>query len=349
MASSPHYYRLSVFLSFSLFVFFILFYYYFILHIISYFSIITSILIFYPIITKEICSPLNFFYTSVICKILILACRLYRIASERRLRKQQDEELMDLVRVGAIQYDEISKHRALYGQRQSRLGTQLSNSITKRVIIMILILIIVIPQLMYSENNVGPSYAFKLLHEFNINEDVSYDSKLAVLNTFTSSLSSANNDRFVDYLVVSPTFGTEPYLKFKANLKSLRRAVKIKEYDEFHSSSNLHYETICTFNYNYFLQSQSMYSIFLTIFVAIMLVGGAIVFTNDAQKLVIEPIERMMNMVEAVAADPLRPLHFDHEESGDVNAGDYETRLLETTIEKITSLLRVGFGMFLLF
>jgi len=57
---------------------------------------------------------------------------------------------------------------------------------------------------------------------------------------------------------------------------------------------------------------------------------------------VLDPIERMMNMVEAVANDPLEPLHFDH--AGEEGPGEYETRLLETTIEKITGLLRVGFG-----
>ena len=49
--------------------------------------------------------------------------------------------------------------------------------------------------------------------------------------------------------------------------------------------------------------------------------------------------QRMMNMVETVANDPLSPLQFDHSDSG-----GYETRLLESTIEKLTGLLRVGFG-----
>ena len=50
----------------------------------------------------------------------------------------------------------------------------------------------------------------------------------------------------------------------------------------------------------------------------------------------------MMNMVESVANDPLSPLQFDRSEGG--GSGEYETRLLESTIEKLTGLLRVGFG-----
>lgn len=41
-----------------------------------------------------------------------------------------------------------------------------------------------------------------------------------------------------------------------------------------------------------------------------------------------------------MAKDPLAPLAFDHSNNKD----EYETRLLEMTIEKITGLLRVGFG-----
>lgn len=88
-----------------------------------------------------------------------------------------------------------------------------------------------------------------------------------------------------------------------------------------------------------------MFSIILTIFVGIMMVGGAITFASDAQRLVIAPIERMVNLVEAVAKNPLAVFSSSHNNaSKGGESGDYETKLLETTIEKITSLLRVGFG-----
>lgn len=88
-----------------------------------------------------------------------------------------------------------------------------------------------------------------------------------------------------------------------------------------------------------------MYSIVITIFIGFMLVVGSVTFNEDSQKLVLTPIERMMNMVEAVARDPMQELHFDEtDDTSKIQGGDYETKLLESTIEKITSLLRVGFG-----
>jgi hypothetical protein len=54
----------------------------------------------------------------------------------------------------------------------------------------------------------------------------------------------------------------------------------------------------------------------------------------------------MMNMVEQVAHDPLSPMpvHQISDAAADVLKSEYETWVLETTIRKITGLLRVGFG-----
>ena len=99
--------------------------------------------------------------------------------------------------------------------------------------------------------------------------------------------------------------------------------------------------TQAIFDYNPVLRESAMYSIVTTIFIGIMLVVGSVTFNEDSQKLVLTPIDRMMNMVDAVARDPMVELHFEHDKGG---ASDYETMLLESTIEKITNLLRVGFG-----
>jgi len=69
---------------------------------------------------------------------------------------------------------------------------------------------------------------------------------------------------------------------------------------------------------------------------------GAHTFSTDADKLVLEPIQSMMNLVEAVAEDPSREIELDYSDTDNVN---YETQLIESAIEKITSLLRVGFGV----
>eukprot|EP01036_Dinobryon_divergens_P029541 gene29541-38656_t len=186
-----------------------------------------------------------------------------------------------------------------------------------------------------------------MMHEFNSNSNVTVKAKTAAMNVFLKGFSENYNDRYIDLFVFSPYYGTlkDPYILYRANMQSVRSVVKYKYMKTFNDSSNSFHATKVVYNLNGLLQTQAMYSILTTIFVAIVLIGGSIIFTNDAQKLVVAPIERMVNMVEAVAANPLDQLNFNRKDpGGKANAGDYETRLLESTIEKITGLLRVGFG-----
>ena len=98
-------------------------------------------------------------------------------------------------------------------------------------------------------------------------------------------------------------------------------------------------KTVAIFNKTLYNYKLAYLQIILTVFVSVMLVIGSIVLNNDVEKLVLAPIDKMMNLVDTIAKDPLKPIQYTSN-----SGGQYETRLLETTIEKITGLLRVGFG-----
>ncbi len=68
---------------------------------------------------------------------------------------------------------------------------------------------------------------------------------------------------------------------------------------------------------------------------------GAYFFTNDVEHMVIDPIERMVSLVEKLSQNPLATI--EHSPEGGKNA-QYEIRLLEDTLTKITSLVQIGFG-----
>jgi hypothetical protein len=280
---------------------------------------------------------------------LVRLVKLYKVAAERRLRAQQDAELAELVRVGVIKYEDVAKQRALNSQGNSRLGDQLSESTTRRVIIMILIMIIILPLLLYFPDNQGREFATRMVQNFNTDASQNAATQQVVLDTFLSSMQQNYNNRYVDYLDVQPyaPLGPDsPYVYFKSNLDGVRKNAQVME-SLSDTISGDDYYTRVVFNVTSLVRQSATFSILMTIFVAIMMIGGSLVFTNDAQRLVIAPIERMMNMVEAVAADPLATLHF--EDDGGNEAGRYETRLLETTIEKITGelcffLLMYAFG-----
>jgi class 3 adenylate cyclase len=133
------------------------------------------------------------------------------------------------------------------------------------------------------------------------------------------------------------SFGSQPYINYESNMNSVRDVALV----DYHYRNNGSFIDI-VYSLNDFLRQVAMYDILTTIFVGIMMIGGAIIFNNDAEKLVIKPIERMVTLVEAVAQNPLGTFSF--ELDGDNKTGQYETKLLEATVQKITGLLRVGFG-----
>ena len=61
---------------------------------------------------------------------------------------------------------------------------------------------------------------------------------------------------------------------------------------------------------------QAILSICRTIFVCIVLTIASISFTEDANKLVLGPIERMLEKVKLIAKDPLKAASDDVETAG---------------------------------
>jgi hypothetical protein len=94
------------------------------------------------------------------------------------------------------------------------------------------------------------------------------------------------------------------------------------------------------------IMDNAFLSILTTIFVAFMLILGAHTFSVDAERLVLNPIQKMMDLVQRVSDDPSRPIELStttNDENGE--SGQYETMEIENAIKKITDLLRIGFGV----
>lgn len=79
-----------------------------------------------------------------------------------------------------------------------------------------------------------------------------------------------------------------------------------------------------------------------TIYVCIALTLGAIMFTQDANHLAIEPIERMIKKVNQIAKNPLSSKELEIHKEG--KGQEYETIIIENAIVKIGTLLALGFG-----
>ena len=287
---------------------------------------------------------------------LVRLFRLYKLAIERRRQEEEEREILELAKLGLADYEELKLQVTLNRSRQSKLGSSLSNIMTQRIIITVLFMVILMPLLIYVTYDNGASITSQILHAVNCDASIPAYLKKAFIDQVVDYVdtndenrvptSTAVNRYLIDATLTpfSDSYSTfnGRYVDHYQTLDSLRSAAK--DTYEYHSTmttgATCHTEII--FNKNPVLQLTALYAIIMTIFIAIMLVLTAVILADDAQKLVLTPLDKMMNMVEAVAMNPLQKATFIRNDE-DI-ADKHETDLLEKTIEKITSLLRVGFG-----
>jgi class 3 adenylate cyclase len=274
---------------------------------------------------------------------LVRLVRLYKIYLDKKRKMEQEREMTKLLHAGDMSYDDILRQQALYQDRQSKLGSKLNHSITQRVIILVLTMVIILPLCTYTQSNYSANTAIDTLFTFvaDPNSSASPELKSSLFENVKKSFSSTQKaNPVLIYLDIS-TNNANPAIN-KINFINKRNDLRdsAKVYIKQKSMSGYYVEA--EFDNNALLMDGSRLKIGLTIFIGLCLILGSAVFNDDAQQTVLSPIERMMNMLEQVVKDPLSPLYFDH--SAPPGPGEYETRLLESTVEKITGLLRVGFG-----
>ena len=271
---------------------------------------------------------------------LVRLVKLYKMYKDKKKKLDQEKEMMELVRVGEMSYDDIMRQQALYQDRQSKLGAKLDNSITQRVILLVLTMVIILPLCTYSESNYSAYTAMDTLYNTLADNDIDATLRNAVVEDVVKRYDSRNALSLI-FLEIEPS-GSYPdnvIVNDVALINQLRASAVIDiTYGEKNSNVFLH----AKFDNRELVEESAKLGIGLTVFIGFMLVLGTTLFNNDAQVTVLQPIEHMMNMLDAVVKDPLSPLYFDHTDP--CGPGEYETRLLESTIEKITGLLRVGFG-----
>jgi len=103
---------------------------------------------------------------------------------------------------------------------------------------------------------------------------------------------------------------------------------------------NVELYTFAAIDNSAYSQMEAYNGFWMTIFVICLLVTGTMVFSADTNRLVIEPIEKMIKRVQEISQDPMAPNKM--EVSG-LQEG-METTFLVKTIDKIGNLMRIGFG-----
>lgn len=231
--------------------------------------------------------------------------------------------------------------------RESRVGRILSDLLTKRVIVLVMVILILIP-------------LFDL--EFFYSGVTSWDYGLEEINKYESINGTTDEDLrnyYINYYndesrpVIYIAFDKDSEYNTSTNPGDLR---EIEKYYAYYST-----KSVAIFDIRIDSRLDAILNICKTIFVCIVLISAAIFFTKDANEYAIIPIEKMIIKVRKMAENPLKIAEerivdiYDliEENSKSKTCGclcskkkvtDYETAVLENTFVKIGILLALGFG-----
>ncbi|CAD8047286.1 unnamed protein product [Paramecium primaurelia] len=247
--------------------------------------------------------------------------------------------------------------------KESNVGQQLSDLVMRRVITIILAVLISIPLISfdtYQENiNSYDSGIFRI-SQFKDQQNV----KEILIKQYAEfhkgqiyPIQAVNilvNGSWVNY-----NYQKYPdYFEYTSLSPDQYRFTDLQYYIQTSQNGTLlAYSAADLISYN---QTNSILSIFQTIFVCIVLALSALLFNKDVEDLVIEPIETMMKQIELIAANPLEAVNIEEQEDLVIEelekSQDHkklkekeimrtmETYILQRLIMKVGALLAVGFG-----
>jgi len=132
-----------------------------------------------------------------------------------------------------------------------------------------------------------------------------------------------------------------PYYDYKfKSIGQIKSTLRSSEYDQIRQGSTAFYFYKRDDN-----QDSALLGVLLTSFVILLLGGGTMQFSSEVNRLVLIPIEKMVQLVREISENPLKKEFTSVSKSElDDSKDGMETTLLLQTITKIAGLMRVGFG-----
>ncbi|EGR34816.1 hypothetical protein IMG5_001570 [Ichthyophthirius multifiliis] len=283
--------------------------------------------------------------------------------NDRKIKKNENTE-KNIKSNQEIQNRKILKKISKISQQQkaetpqivvneTKLGKQLSNLTTQRVIILVLSIMISVPVFTLetyrepttSYNNTMPNIYTQvkdslILENFNKYINFHKDTRTPIL--------------YLELKTIKKIY-TEP----NVNIQALRNDDK-SIYSINNQSNDSIIEGFVIIDVREDNQLNAILSIIRTIFVSIVLSSGAIFFSRDVDILILDPIESMIKKVRRISENPLEAAQIEEKEalaleqllqSGNQveikrrkELDGYETATLEKLIIKIGALLALGFG-----
>lgn len=256
---------------------------------------------------------------------------------EEKNKKNEDQDLED---------EEIIK--------ESRISKIVTESLTKKVIVLILALLVIFPLLsddFYTDDTDTVSYSF-------LSEVLANNYQLKGTTEISDSLFELFDLSFPPVNITvngSLIYKNENWTNFRFRYKEIKSSYSGDAFVQIVYS--IRKETKLT----------GILNLIQTLFVCLCLTLSAILFEGDATSLVLEPLEVMIEIVEKVAKDPIGAKNVDELQAGikaevqqiqeqkETETGNknkkvskhddnYEVQVIKSAIIKISALLAIGFG-----
>lgn len=265
-----------------------------------------------------------------------------RVISDLETLAETDESLE---KEEIVKYLETKRNQ----QRKSQVGAQLSDIITRKVIIAVLLIVFFVPLLSYSSVNQDEVKATAFLESINENagdiDDATNCDYLMETSKAFEHFFNIDEHHFLLGLEIFPSRCNSTYLINFNNgdlIRQLRPEAMVMVSTPKVIIDGHEYFTTAIFNLQHELQRICRSNIYLALFVILVLQALSFLFNKDARELVLSPIEEMVQMVNRVARDPLAE---NTSEKNEASKDPHEIQVVRLAIQKITSLLRVGFGV----
>ena len=217
---------------------------------------------------------------------LVRLVKLYKITSQRRREKKMFEDLNRLVEMGHIDHSEVAEYLAkMNAQKQSKVGAELSDIITRRVIIAVLMMLCVVPLLSWSPTMQDEQEATQFLHGINVKAGSGSEANCEYLARSTNEFklfmdNIIENDQVQNQYLIGLSIEPQRCNSSQAldfddipNIHDIvRQEALIVIVTDPTTVDGIEYFITTTFNLSSFVEDQARASIYLTLFVIFMLV-----------------------------------------------------------------------------
>lgn len=237
----------------------------------------------------------------------------------------------------ALNKNEGSLVKKIFTPKESKVTTQLKDMNVKRIIVIVLLILIVVPLFdnsLYYQDRSSTSFDKAVFMAYNFVQNSTTDSA-----QFIKDLGDSIDDSslfLVKYVIQGVFNYTHPSIT----------GLRDDEIDDFSGTITCMsqvYGVSVSISHRSVNVMQALLNLLNTFFVGIIMIGSILSLNNDMSTLVLNPLERMIGKIRLIGINPLLALKSSRSKTDD-EADTNETYVIEAAINKITSLLMLGFG-----